>query len=92
MRASEIIKEAKKSEMEILKDNKIPLTDEEREKVMKAGAIWNHGPGGKPSPAIWKSKNSSGEIKYVCNTHRAYQAKDTLSAAITSYDFIETTA
>lgn len=91
MKASDLT-EAKKTEMEVLKDNKIPLDDDERKKVMDAGATWNHGPDGKPSPAVWKSKNSSGEIKYVCNTHRAYKVSDTLAAAIKSYKFIETTA
>ena len=59
---------------------------------MDAGATWNHGPNGKASPAVWKSKDSSGKVKYVCNTHRAYQAKDTLAAAIKAYDFIESTS
>ncbi len=90
MRAFELFE--KKSEMEVLKANKIPLDDKERAKVMKAGAVWHHGPGGKESPAVWKSKNSSGKVKYVCNTHRAYAAKDTLAAAIKSFDFIESTS
>ncbi len=90
MRAFELFE--KKSEMEVLKDNKIPLDDKERAKVMKAGAVWHHGPEGKESPAVWKSKNSSGKVKYVCNTHRAYQAKDTLAAAIKAFDFIEGTS
>lgn len=81
-----------KSEMEVLKDNKIPLEDEERDKVMKAGAVWHHGPKGEATPAVWKSKNSSGDVKYVCSTHRAYEVSDTLAAAIKSYKSIETTA
>ncbi|KKM82480.1 hypothetical protein LCGC14_1319110 [marine sediment metagenome] len=90
MRAFELFE--KKSEMEVLKANKIPLDDKERDKVMKAGAVWHHGPGGKESPAVWKSKNSSGKIKYVCNTHRMYQVRDTLSAAIKAYDKVKTSA
>jgi len=90
MRAFELFE--KKSEMEVLKANKIPLDDKERDKVMKAGAVWHHGPGGKESPAVWKSKNSSGKIKYVCNTHRMYQVRDTLPAAIKTYDKVKTSA
>lgn len=90
MRAHELFE--KKSEMEVLKANKIPLDDKERDKVMKAGAVWHHGPGGKESPAVWKSKNSSGKIKYVCNTHRMYQVRDTLSAAIKTYDRVKQSA
>jgi len=84
------------NEIEVLKKNKVPLSDEERDKVMKAGAVWhNHfGKDGKrmETPAIWKSSNSSGDIRFVCNTHRAYQAKDNLDAAIKSFEFIKTTA
>lgn len=90
MRAYELYE--KKSEMEVLKANKISLDDEERDKVVKAGAVWHHGPGGKESPAVWKSKNSSGKVKYVCNTHRMYQVRDTLSAAIKTYDKVKTSA
>ena len=90
MRAFELFE--KKSEMEVLKANKISLDDKERDKVMKAGAVWHHGLGGKESPAVWKSKNGSGKIKYVCNTHRMYQVRDTLSAAIKAYDKVKTSA
>ena len=90
MRAYELFE--KKSEIEVLKANRTTLDDAERDKVIKAGAVWHHGPDGKESPAVWKSKNSSGKIKYVCNTHRAYQAKDTLAAAIKAFDFIESTS
>ncbi|KKL14288.1 hypothetical protein LCGC14_2517200 [marine sediment metagenome] len=90
MRAHELFE--KKSEFEVLKNNKIPLDDEERDKVMKAGAVWHHGLKGKPSPAVWKSKDSNGKTKYVCHTHRMYQVRDTLSAAIKSYDKVKTSA
>ena len=79
--------------MEILKDNKIPLTDEEREKCLKEKAVWHHGPNGEESSAVWKSKNSKGKITYVTNTHRAYQTDATLDGAIKKYhDFIKDTA
>lgn len=89
-----IIEEAKKSDFEKLQDNKIPLTDEEREKVMKADAIWHHGPNGAPSPAVWKSKNKkTGKITYVTHTHRAYNTAPTLKGAISRYHkFIKGTA
>lgn len=84
----------RKSEQDILKKNRTPLDPEEREKVMKAGAVWHNHPDPKknPIPAVWKSKNSKGDVKYCCNTHRAIQIKDTLKGAIKSYDFIKTTA
>jgi hypothetical protein len=82
----------KKSEFEVLKKNKIPLSDEERDKVMKAKAVWHHGPNGEETAAVWKSKNSNGDVKYCCNTHRAYKVADTLGGAIKHFDFIKTTA
>lgn len=84
----------KKSELEVLEDNKVPLTDEEREKVMAADAVWHHGPNGKPSPAVWKSKHpKTGKITYVTATHRAYNTAPTLKGAIGRYhDFIKGTA
>jgi len=91
MKAKELT-EAKKTEMEVLKANKIPLDDDERKKVMDAGAVWHHGKDGAPSPAVWKSKNSAGKIKYVCNTHRTYQVSDTLAAGIKSYESVERSA
>jgi hypothetical protein len=74
-----------------LKKNEVPLTDDERKQVMAAGATWHHGPGGAPSPAVWKSE-IDGEIYYICQTHRATQCSKTIKAAIRSYDFIKTTA
>ena len=91
MKIHEILTE-KKSSLEVLKQNKISLTDEERKQVMDAKAVWHHGPNGKPSPAVWKSKDSSGKMKYVVNTHRAYQVSDTLKGAISNYEWVETTA
>lgn len=84
--------EAKRSpDMKTLKKHKVPLTPEERAQVMKAGAVWHHGPGGEESPAVWKSKVKD-RVWYVCNTHRAAASKPTLRGAIASFKFIETTS
>jgi len=82
---AESLTEKRKSSLEILKKNKIPLTDEERSEVIKGKATWNHGKNGQPSPAVWKSKNSKGEVVYVTNTHRAYATASTLKGAINKY-------
>lgn len=79
-------------DMKKLKDNKIPMEPEERKEAMKRGAVWHHGPNGEATCAIWKAKTSSGEIKYVCNTHRAIQMATTLAGAIKAFEFIKTTA
>jgi len=89
MRAHEILIEAN---LETLKKNKVVLSDEERTKVMDAGAIWHHGPNGAPSPAIWKGKDSKGKMWYACNTHRACAIEDSLSKAIKEYPSIEASA
>ena len=44
-------------DIKTLQKNKIALTDEERKKVMDAGATWNHGPNGEETPAVWKGKD-----------------------------------
>ena len=88
-----IIKIAKKSSFQVLEENKIPLTDEERDICLKEKAVWHHGPNGEETPAVWKGKNSKGEIVYVTNTHRAYNTATTLKGAIKRYhDFIKSTA
>ena len=82
-----------KSSFAILKKNKIPLTPEEYAIVMKREAIWHHGPHGEKTPAVWKSKDSHGNIIYVTNTHRAYQTGKTLESTINKYHkFIKGTA
>lgn len=87
---AEIVVEAS-PRMETLKKNKRPLTDEERQKVMDAGAVWHFSGDEKPTPGIWKAE-VNGKTWYVCNTHRAYQAKPTLSQAFKAFEFIKTTA
>lgn len=82
----------KKSQMEILKDNKIALTDEERKEAMDADCVWNFSHLSSPSCAIWKSKDSSGKIWYLCNTHRCAMKSPTLKGAIKNFDFVKTTA
>lgn len=69
-----------------LQAKKEPLTDEERQKVMDAKAVWhrsNHQ--GKPSAAVWKSRDSKGNPIYVTHTHRAFAAEKTLGAAIRKF-------
>lgn len=78
-------------EFETLKKNKKALTEEERQKVMDAGAVWHHGPGGAESPAVWKA-TVRGKDWYVSHTHRAYRVSPTLKGAIKEFDFIRTTA
>lgn len=82
----------RKSHFEVLRDNQVPLTDEERAKVMKAKAVWHHGPGGKESPAVWKSV-VRGKTSYVCDSHRCFQERGTLEAAIKIFhEFVKETA
>lgn len=88
-----IVAKKRRSPFEILKQNKVPLTDEERRLVMARKAIWHHGPGGAPSPAVWKSKDSRGKTTFVTNTHRAYNTAPTVQGAISRYHkFIKGTA
>lgn len=75
-----------------LKERKVPLTPEEREKAMKAGAVWHHGPNGEKTCAIWKSSDASGNQVYGCNTHRCMQVKPSLEGAINAFKFVKTTA
>lgn len=84
----------RKSHFEVLKKNKVPLTDEERQKCLDADATWHFGNNGKPSPAVWKSVNpKTKKVTYITNTHRAYDTSSTLKGAIERYHkFIKGTA
>ena len=85
------IKEGKKYKYKDLKDNKIPLTPEERKEVMAKKAVWHMG--GAPSSAVWKAKDKDGKIVYGTNTHRAVQMRPTLKGAISIFhSFIKGTA
>ena len=85
-------KRKRRSKFQVLKDNKVPLSKEERAKVMKAKAVW-HLPDGSPYPAVWKSKDSRGETVYVTNTHRVYNTAKTLKGAVSKYHkFVKGTA
>lgn len=77
--------------MKTLKKHKVKLEPEERERAMKAGAVWHHGPGGEKSCAVWKAV-VNGKTWYGCNTHRCYQVKPTLAGAIRAFDFVKTTS
>jgi hypothetical protein len=92
MLIEEILTEAK-SELQKLKDNKKPLTDEERKLVMDRKAVWHHGPNGEETPAVWKSVDKNGKVTFVTNTHRAYNTATTVKGAIEKYhNFIKGTA
>jgi hypothetical protein len=83
----------RRSSFQVLKENKVPLSKPERSEVMERGAVWHHGKNGAESPAVWKSKDSSGKTQFVTNTHRAYGKAPTLKGAINKYHkFIKGTA
>ena len=82
----------RKSHFQVLKEHRIELTPEERKKVMDADAVWHHGPGGAPSPAVWKAVIDD-KTTFICNTHRAFQERNSLDAAIKIFhSFIKGTA
>ncbi|TFG96533.1 hypothetical protein E4H12_10805 [Candidatus Thorarchaeota archaeon] len=74
-----------KNEYKVLEKGKVPLDSEERAEVMKAKAVWHHGPNGEATPAVWKSKKADGKTVYVTATHRAFGTAPTLKGAINKY-------
>ena len=92
MNLEKLLLEARKSHFKVLKDNKVPLTKEERDEAMKAGAVWHPSNHDKPVCAIWKSRRPNGSFVFGCNTHRAMQVKNTLKGAIQAFKFVKTTA
>ena len=95
------LQEKKKSKFDKIQDNKVPLTDEERKECFKQDAVWHYASSINPITgkkeqkvcAIWKSKDKDGKITYGCNTHRAYQTRKSLQAAINIYhNFIKGTS
>lgn len=81
-----------KSTFQVLKDNKIELTPEERKEAMDAKCVWHHGPNSEETCAIWKAKDSSGKVWYISNTHRCYQKAPTLKGAIKKFEFVKSTS
>lgn len=74
------------------KKHKVPLTPEERKKVMGAKAVWHHGRGGGPSPAVSKAV-INGKTWYETHTHRAINYAPTVEGAIGRYHrFVKGTA
>ena len=71
-------------EIKTLKAARRQLDPAEREKVLAAKATWGDG-----KPGVWKAV-VRGKTWYCCNTHRCYQAKPTLAAAIKAFhDVVE---
>lgn len=67
-----------------LKAARTKLDDAERDAVMRAEAVWHHGPKGEKTPAVWKSRLGE-QTWFVTNTHRCYQARRSLDGAIAAY-------
>lgn len=67
-----------------LNKHKVKLTPEEREQAINGGAVWHKGQNGEATCAIWKSV-VKGKTYYGCNTHRCFQSKSTLAAAVKAF-------
>ena len=81
------------NEFKSLEKYKKPLTNDERNIVMKRKAVWHHGPNGEATPAVWKSIDKKGKCTYITHTHRAFNTATTLKGAIRRYhDFIKGTS
>ena len=83
MKFSQWLAEEKRSEFQVLKQNKTPLDGEERDEAMKAGCVWHFTD--TPSCAIYKSKDTAGKTWYASNTHRTYAKSPTLKQAIAQF-------
>ena len=88
---NQAVDESRGPAMQTLKDNRTDLDDAERKEVMRKGAVWPHGPAGKPTPGVWKSV-IRGRTWYVSNTHRCYRAARSLKKAIRDFAYVKTTA
>ncbi len=67
-----------------LKDAQVKLTDDERQKVMAAKAVWHKGHDGAESPAIKKAV-IRGKTYYFSNTHRCFMVAKTIKKAVKDY-------
>jgi hypothetical protein len=83
--------ESKGPEFSTLKKNKVKMDPEERDKAIKAGAVWSPGNSKKPVCAIWKSV-VNGKTWYGCNTHRLYQVAKTLKGALSLWPNVKASA
>jgi hypothetical protein len=84
MKTKDLILETRGPRLDVLKKHRQKLSDHERQQVVDGGAVWHHGPGGKPSPAVWKS-SVNGKTWYVSNTHRCYDCSPSLRGAIRAF-------
>ncbi len=67
-----------------LEDNTVPLSDEERKKVMKAKATFTFSHIKKPTAAVKKAV-IRGKTYYYSATHRCFQSATTLEKAIEDF-------
>ena len=66
-------------DLKVLKKHRRTLSDDEREKVVDAGATWEDG-----KPGVWKAE-VDGETYYVSNTHRAAYIDKSLSKTFRAF-------
>jgi hypothetical protein len=87
----QLVEAVRGPDIKTLKKSKKPLTAEEREQVMKAGAVWHHGPKGEPTLAVQKAV-VNGKTWYWCATHRYGVVKPTLKGAIAAFPKVKETS
>lgn len=76
----------------VLRKHRTDLSDDERAKVLKAGAVWHmSNRPDHPVSAVWKAAVGD-KTYYVVNTHRAYKTAETLDGAIAHFPAIKKTA